>query len=122
MRPTAVILAKNPYRKWNDYDHLLMRAYKQAKLEDCPHCNLPRYLCNNDSSDIRFKIEKFDCKATQAIEKRRKLDYPNGDVPSDIQYIASPYSTEGRPLVDYRYEYYKDQVVQREKLAALEEV
>jgi hypothetical protein len=122
MRPTAMILRKNPHKKWNEYDHLLMQAYKQARAEDCPNCGLPRYLCNNGANDIQFKTEKFDCKASQAIEKAKKRDYGDDGPPADIQYVATPYSTTGRPLVDYRYEYYKDQMVQREKLAALEQV
>lgn len=120
-RPTAFILRKNADGKWSEYDYLLAEALELLENEYCPRCGQPKYLCRNESDEIQFKVRDEHCYAAEAVEReqKRNAEKKNYD-DAGVTLIAVPFSTQGRPLSEYRDRYYSDLIKKRETIAKLE--
>ena len=118
-RPTSFILRKNANGRWSEYDFLLAEAVELLESEYCQRCGQPRYLCHNESDEIRFRVRDGHCLATEQIEHRQKRNAEQkGYDPAGVNLIAVPYSVIGKPLSEYRDPYYEELAKKRQADAA----
>lgn len=116
MRPSSLILGKDSRRPWGKWDLLLAEAYQILQDERCPQCGLPRYICNNDSQDVQFRIVEEQCVALVKRDEYEAKKYgkdtpkPNGTVLRPQPYIVN----DAYELAELREPYYKAQYAKAE--------
>ena len=88
--------------------------------EYCADCGNLRYLCHNETDDIRFKIEDDHCFALEAVERRQARDAENKVDTKGVRLRPRPVSVSGKPFIEYREQYYTELRKKREEIAALE--
>ena len=102
-----------PHKKWVKHDFLLLEAYKILNRERCGQCGQPRYVCQNESNDIQFKVVEEQCasKVAQALfeERAEKKRGSKGEPDKGIALRVEAYSVSGKDLTTFRTPYYEAQ-------------
>lgn len=105
---------------------MLAEAYQILETERCPKCGLPRYICQNSSNDILFRVDEGTCYASAAVEEhdrrglnsRKKSDGTYSEAPAGIFAIPVPRALSGADLGTFRAPFYEEEAAIR---ATLEE-
>lgn len=118
--PTAQIFRKKrPFKAaWTEWDYLLVEAVQTLEAERC-RCGLPAYVCHSSDPHIRFRIEEDTCEATAAVERHEDaLRRANKDYkpPAGTSLRPVPYTTDGSDFVEYREDYYAEQMARRKEV------
>lgn len=107
-RPSSFILGVDGDGKWNKWDILVAEAYEIVQREKCGQCGLPRWICQNDSEDIQFKVHQDSCFAMQKKDdKETQLTKNDKKIPAGVVLRPEPYARDGRDLADFREPYYR---------------
>ena len=116
MRPTALLLGKDDRKRMSKWDIVLMEAHNLLSAERCHQCGLPRWICNNASNDIDFRMEKEVCFATQAKQKYEDTQEKKrsgrkgkaGEAPVGEAVTPVPYLRSGEPLSTLREPFWEE--------------
>ena len=102
MRPCAMIYREQPDTPWEPFDFALAEAYTLMEAEKCGQCNNPIWLCNSNSTNLRFQVKTHTCRAARALE-----EYKDGLKPKDQRakkddkkFWGKYYSTEALPIYE----------------------
>lgn len=107
-KPPSSFILGTDRKKWNKWDILVAEAYEIVQREKCGQCGLPRWVCQNDSQDIQFKVHQDSCFAMQKKDdKESLLTKNNKKIPAGTVLRPEPYATDGRDLVEFREPYYR---------------
>lgn len=96
LRPTTLLLNKQPYSKWNDLDRLLIQAYQQLEDESGNEHGLPLWLARSRDPEVMFVVETNEDRAAAALadwDKKHEKTKKEG-----LVRFVVPYSTDGTPL------------------------
>lgn len=107
-----MILHTQPTKRWNAHDFLLLEAYQILEEERCQQCGLPRYICHNESSDVRFRIVEDTCAAMvekDMYEEQKRGSDKDYRAPAGTTLRPEPYAVDGRDLTTFRTQYYLDE-------------
>lgn len=95
--------------------------------ERCGQCGLPKYICQNESNDIDFRIEVETCHATKRLQEKERRDEelrskgkkgkPQPAPAGEAGYPV-PYTLSGVSLSSMREPYYEQQAKRREAMEA----
>lgn len=118
MRPTSLIMHTQPYAKWNKWDFLLREAYGIYQGELCRQCNMPEYLCHNESEEIHWRIDQDQCGAVRAKEVWEKGKKENFKLPEGTVLRPVPFTTDGAEFASFRTPYYEGLAQRAEEMAA----
>lgn len=86
--------------------------------ERCQQCGYPKWVCQNPSEDIRFKIELEDCSAMKS-----KNDYENPtrgargkpkEIPAHVAVRPIVYTESKSDLLSFREPFYREMAKKRE--------
>jgi hypothetical protein len=116
-----MILHKQPTKPWNEHDFLLLEAYQILEEERCQQCGLPRYICHNESADLRFRIEEDTCAAMvekESYEERKRSSNKDYKPPLGTTLRPVPYMEDGGEFTRLREPYYQ---AEAERQAAITE-
>lgn len=85
---------------------LLAKANGILEAERCGSCGRPKYVCQNDDSDIAFRVYEETCYATRARAKHeeRKKDEKGRE---GVAVGVEPYTYSQTPLEDFRRPFYE---------------
>ncbi|ALJ19579.1 hypothetical protein [Microbacterium sp. No. 7] len=104
-------------KRWSKLDIVLAQAHHILQSERCKQCGLPKYICQNPSRELEYRMEKETCYATQALDKhekaeesRRKKSSRGQDAPAPAGEAAYPvpYLRNGADLGTLRDPYYEE--------------
>lgn len=102
---------------------MLLEAYNILMRERCGQCQQPRYVCQNESNDIQFRVVEEQCasKVAQEVfeERAAKARGSKGKKDKGVALRIEAYSVSGKDLSEYRTPYYEAQAA---KLKATSEV
>lgn len=115
-----MILGANSLKPWNKWDRLLATAYQVLEMERCPQCGMYRWICNNEDSDIRFRLEHDFCgaKATVDYENEQNAKKPGYKPEAGVRLRPEFYVASGKDVSDYREPYYLNEMKRRQEIEA----
>jgi hypothetical protein len=97
LRPTTLLLGKQPYSKWNRLDRLLLEAYQLLEDETSTSSGLPIWLTRSLDPNIQFIVESGIDNADAAIADWDKKH--GGDKSKPGQYrFAVPVDANGNRI------------------------
>lgn len=99
LRPTTLLLNKQPHSKWNALDRLLLRAYQIFEDENSNEHGLPMWLTRSIDPEIMFVVEEREDRAAAALQEwdEKQPTDPKKRKKGMTRYVV-PYMTEGEPL------------------------
>jgi len=99
LRPTTLLMNRQPYSKWSGLDRLLLRAYQTFEDENSKESGLPLWLTRSNDPDIHFNIESREDRAAVALAVWDKEQSDKGDkAPKGMTRYAVPVNANGEPI------------------------
>lgn len=69
MRPTSLLLRKQPHSKWSELDFVLFDAYESMKSETSTSTGLPVWLTRSGDPGFAFRIDTLTDHADEALSR-----------------------------------------------------
>jgi len=99
LRPTTLLMNRQPYSKWDGLDRLLLRAYQTYEDEKSGETGLPLWLTRSGDPDIHFNVEAREDYAAAALAKWDKEQADKGDkAAKGMSRYAVPVNADGKPI------------------------
>ncbi|MDF2915898.1 MAG: hypothetical protein K0S70_115 [Microbacterium sp.] len=97
LRPTTLLLGKQPHSKWNKLDRLLVHAYQIHEDEISSNTGLPVWVTRSLDPNIRIAVEERTDMADYALAKWDK-ENAGKDKKMGVSRFAVALDIEGKPL------------------------
>lgn len=97
LRPTTLLLGKQPHSKWNDLDRLLLHAFQIHEDEISSNTGLPVWVTRSLDPNVRIVVEEREDMADRALAEWDKKN-SGKDKKMGVSRFAVALDAEGNPL------------------------
>lgn len=89
------------------------------EVERCQQCGRPKWICQNDDTDIAVDLFPETCHITAQIRAEQRKAKPDDPATDGQMYNFEVYTRSDTPLIDFRDPFYKGKSKDHKFLASI---